>query len=143
MVAHSQDVRLAVAKINGVRNRLVIDSGCLLLARRAEVELIVGIHFQDLNGRPSGGCLAGDVDSLPCEMILPPLLARMKECGNGARERNNACEVRTFAQVAVYAREAEVGFVVGAAVLARARCGGRRVASYPDAGGNTRRIPPR
>ena len=89
------------------------------LAHRAEVELIVRVHFQNLNGRPSGGCRAGDVDSLPCKMILPPLLARMKECGDSAGERVNACEVGAFAQVAVYAREAEVGFVIGAAVLAR------------------------
>ena len=82
--------------------------------------MIVGVHFQNLNGRPSGGCLAGDVDSLPCEMIFPPLLARMKEGGDSARERVNAGEVGAFAQIAVYAREAEVEFVIGAAVLARA-----------------------
>ena len=57
---------------------------------------------------------------LPCKMILPSLLARMKECGDSAGERVNAREVGAFAQVAVYAREAEIGFVIGAAVLARA-----------------------
>ena len=44
----------------------------------------------------------------------------MEQDGDSTGERVNAREVGAFAKVAVNAREAEVGFVVGAAVFARA-----------------------
>ena len=53
-------------------------------------------------------------------MIIPLLLARVKQWGDFAGLRINAREIGAFAQVAVNAREAEVRLVVGAAVLARA-----------------------
>ena len=91
-----------------------------LLARRTEVELIVRVHVQDLDGRPTEGGSASDVDSLESKVILPLLLARVEQLGDGAGERVNARQIGAFVEIAVDAREAEIGFVIGAAVLARA-----------------------
>ena len=91
-----------------------------LLARRAEVELIIRVHVQDLDGRPTDGGFANDVDSLEGKVSLPSLLARVEQLGDRAGERVNARQVGTFAEVAVDAREAEVRFIIGAAVLVRA-----------------------
>lgn len=91
-----------------------------MLVRRAKVELIVRVHVQDLDGRPTDGGSTGDVDSLESKVILPSLLARVESFGDGAGERVNARQVGAFVEVTVDAREAEIGFVIGAAVLARA-----------------------
>ena len=53
-------------------------------------------------------------------MVFPSLLARVEQLGDRAGERVNARQVGAFAEVAVDAREAKIGFVIGAAVLARA-----------------------
>jgi hypothetical protein len=50
----------------------------LLLARHAEVELIVRVHIQDLDGRSANGGSADDVNSLEGKVILPSLLARVE-----------------------------------------------------------------
>ena len=41
------------------------------LMRRAEVEWIVGVHVQDLDGCPTGGSSAGEVDSLEGKVVFP------------------------------------------------------------------------
>ena len=91
-----------------------------LLTRRAEVELIVRVHVQDLDGRPADGSCAGDVDSLEGKVVFLPLLARVEQPGERAGERVNAGQVGAFVEIAVDAREAEIGLIIGAAVLARA-----------------------
>ena len=91
-----------------------------LLARRTEVKLIVRVHVQDLDGRPTDGGSASDVDSLEGKVILLSLLARLEQLGDGTGERVNARQVGAFVEIAVDAREAEIGCVIGAAVLARA-----------------------
>ena len=91
-----------------------------LLARRAKVELIVRVHVQDLDGRPTDGGSARDVDSLEGKVVFPPLLARVEQLGDRAGERVNAGQVGAFVEIAVDAREAEIGLIIGAAVLARA-----------------------
>ena len=52
-------------------------------------------------------------------MILPSLLARVEQLGDRAGERVNAGQVGAFVEIAVDAGEAEIGCVIGAAVLAR------------------------
>ena len=91
-----------------------------LLARRTEVELIVRVHVQDLDGRPTDGGSASDVDSLEGKVILPSLLARVEQLGDRAGERVNAGQVGAFVEISVDAGEAEIGCVIGTAVLARA-----------------------
>jgi hypothetical protein len=100
-----------------------------LLARRAEVELIVRVHVQDLDGRPTDGGSAGDVDSLEGKVILPSLMARVEQFGDRAGERVNAGQVGAFVEITVDARETEVGFVIGATVLAGRMCSMWRAAS--------------
>ena len=90
-----------------------------LLARRSEVELIVRVHVQDLDGRPTDGGSTGDVDSLESKVILPSLLARVEQLSNRAGKWVNAGQVGAFVEIAVDAGEAEIGCVIGAAVLAR------------------------
>lgn len=53
-------------------------------------------------------------------MVVPLLLARVKQDGDSAGRRVNAPEVGAFAKVAVNTREAEVGLVVVTAVFAGA-----------------------
>ena len=91
-----------------------------LLARRAKVELIVRVHVQDLDGRPTDGGSASDVDSLEGKVILPSLLARLEQLGNRAGKWVNARQVGAFVEIAVDAGETEIGCVIGAAVFARA-----------------------
>ena len=104
---------------NGIAPRKRITARPRLLARRTEVELIVRVHVQDLDRRPTDGGAAGDVDSLEGKVILPSLLARVEQLSDRAGARVNAGQVGAFVEIAVDAREAEVGFVIGAAMLAR------------------------
>jgi len=53
-------------------------------------------------------------------VLIPELLPGVKQNGDCLRMRINASEIGTFAQVAIDTGEAQVGNIVGAAVLDRA-----------------------
>ncbi len=101
-----------------------------MLTGRSQIELVVRIHFKDLNGSPSGGRFAFKPDAGPLEMLLPSLQSRVEQFCDIPGQRINAGKVCPLVKVAIYAGQTEVGCLIGTSMLARSNVlnvqGGKR-----------------
>lgn len=79
-----------------------------LFARHAELQLLGAVHAEHADSGAADIRFPDDVDSLPAEMLVPVLLARVKERGQSIGLGINSSEIGTFVQIAVDAGEAKV-----------------------------------
>ncbi len=78
--------------------------------------MIVGVHENCSDSSSADGRLANHIDAAPREVVLPAVAPRMEQFRDPVRLRVNACQVRTFVEIAVKARRGQVREVIGAAV---------------------------
>lgn len=83
----------------------------------SQFQLLVAVHAKHADRRPTDLGASDDVDAIPLEMFVPPLLAGVKEEHDRLGERVDPGEVGTFVEIAVNAGEAEVPLVAAATVL--------------------------
>jgi len=96
-----------------------IRRGVTPISGGAERELILRVHIQDSDGGSADGRLANHIDAAPREVVFPAVAPRMEQFRDLVRLRVNARQVRTFVEIAVDARQGQVGEVIGAAVRPR------------------------
>lgn len=80
----------------------------LLLASHAEFQLLVAVHAEHADGGAANLGLADDVNAIPSEMLVPVLLARVKERRQRICQRIDSGEIGAFVENAVDAGEAKV-----------------------------------
>jgi hypothetical protein len=90
-----------------------------MLSGRSQIELVVRIHFKDLNGSPSGDRFALKPDAGPLEMFLPSLQSWMEQFCDIPGQRINAFQVCALVKVAINARQTEVECLIGTSMFAR------------------------
>jgi hypothetical protein len=89
----------------------------LSLASQAEFQLLVAVHAEHADGGAANLGLADDVNAIPSEMLVPALLARVKERRQRICQRIDSSEIGAFVEITVDAGETEVRFIVRATVL--------------------------
>jgi hypothetical protein len=99
---------------------VIHDLSLHLFPSHAEFQLLVAVHAEHADGGAANLGLADDVNAIPSEMLVPVLLARVKERGQSIGLGINSSEIGAFVEITVDAGETEVRFIVSAAVLDRA-----------------------
>lgn len=89
------------------------------LSSHAKFELLVAVHTEHADGGSTDRGLADDVDSFPLEVVVPDLLAGMEEWCNRVRNGIDPGKIRSLVEIAIDAGQAEVRFIIGAAVFER------------------------
>ena len=88
-------------------------------AGHSHAEAIFGIHIQHADRRPANCGQVGKKASIPCEVFLPRLNARMEKLDDLRGVGIDPGQVRALVQIARDAGEGEVCKVITAAVLFR------------------------
>jgi hypothetical protein len=96
------------------------DLRCPFLVKKlpcAKPTPICGVHLQQANRRSANRTATDNKHSIAFEMLIPPVLPRMKQPDERAAFRIKSTQVRTLVRIAVVAGESEVFAVVPSAML--------------------------
>src|SRR6266511_2488857 len=73
-----------------------------------KIQSIARIHRQHTNGRSPSRRDSDQGDATPFKMLIPPVVAWIKEAGDVPANRIDPGQVRPFVQIAVVTREREI-----------------------------------
>ena len=79
---------------------------------------ICGVHLQQANRRSANRTATDNKDSVALEVLIPPILPRMKQPYERAAFRIKSTQVRSLVRIAMVAGESEVFAVASSAMLA-------------------------
>ena len=85
---------------------------------RPQCDAVAQIHSQHSNRCPADGCAADEKWTVPSEVELPLVAARVEEAHDPTRLRIYAGQIRSFSQVVIIAGESQVAWRITAFVLA-------------------------
>jgi hypothetical protein len=74
--------------------------------------LIFGIHLQQANRRSANSTETDNKDSVAFEVLIPPVLPRMKQPDERAAFRIKSTQVRSLVRIAVVAGEVEAKLIL-------------------------------
>ena len=96
------------------------DLRCPFLVKKlpcAKPTPICGVHLQQANRRSANRTATDNKHSIAFEVLIPPVLPRMKQPDERAAFRIKSTQVRTLVRIAVVAGESEVFAVVPSPML--------------------------